>query len=386
MPGVSFADDVDVTPDEPLAGVFADWVDQLVRDRSPATVRSYVFDAALVAAILADVTGRAPVAEADLGPAPAPVSEEVWARVTGLVAALRLADLHPRYLEATFNRFATRDDGDDRSRRAGNLRAPATRRRALSSWTSLCEYATRRGLLATNPMRDPRIDRGPRPSHTPTAFAVSEERALFAAIATPDAKVTSRKPWPGRDVALLAVLLTAGTRVSETCNARIGDLQDLDGEPRLRVLGKGNKYRTIPLDHATVEVLRTYLLERRERFSGLGRRTLGPRDPLFVKADGQPFTTRAMQHLVYRWYARAGVIPAGRSCVHALRHSFATHLVDNGASVVELQELLGHASLETTKRYLSAVGDGLRTAVEANPATRLVAELADGAVRTSTRT
>jgi site-specific recombinase XerD len=369
MAGVAFVDDVDVTPDEPLAGAFTEWVAQLVRDRSPATVRSYVSDAGLVAAILCDVVGRDPVQGADLGPPPAPVSQQVWERTCAAVAALRLGDLHPRHLEAAFTRFATRTDHSPAAGQGG-LRAASTRRRAASAWTTLCEYATRRGLLAANPMRDPRIDRGPRPAHSPTAFEAFEERRLLETIATADTKVTSRKPWPQRDLALLAFLLTAGTRLSETVNAKVGDLRDLDGSARVRVLGKGGKYRVIPLTAPTVQVLRAYLAERAERF---GR--LGPRDHLFVKADGQPFTPRSMQHLVYRWYARAGVAPAGRSCVHALRHTFATHLVDGGASIVEVQELLGHASLETTKRYLKSVGDGLRQAVEANPATRMVAEL-----------
>jgi len=231
----------------------------------------------------------------------------------------------------------------------------------------MCALLVRRGLLAANPVDSPRVARVRPKTPAPFHFDYEEAETLLATIATPDTATTSRKPWALRDVALAAVLLTGGPRVAEACAVAVGDVRAKGVSPRLHLVGKGNKSRTLPLSAPTLEALQAYLAEREQRFG-----KPAPNDPLFVKHDGTPFTPRTMAHLVERWYTRAGIRPRARSCVHALRHTFATQLLDSGATVAEVQRLLGHASLETTQRYLDVVGSGLRDAVTAHPVTRML--------------
>lgn len=373
MAGLSFTDDVDVTPDTPLLPTFYAWVADLAGSKSPATVRGYLFDVALIAGLILENQGRSSViADGDgltVPRVPAGVSAAAVSRAATLVGRMTLGDLHPEYLAAAFADFGAAAPG---RRRVGDAQAPehrraSTRRRAAAAWTMLCEYATVRGLLASNPMRDPRINRGGRPAHNPTPFELSEARRLLETLATADVARTTRRPWPQRDLALASVLLTTGIRLSEACSVTVGDLRDVENAPRMHVLGKGTKHRTVPLSGPTMAVVTDYLTDR-----SLAVGKIAQSDRLFVHPDGRPFTPRSMQHLVYRWYERAGIVPRGESCVHALRHTFATEAVNSSASIVELQELLGHESLETTKRYLKSVGHGLRDAIEAHPGSRLV--------------
>lgn len=373
MAGLSFADDVDVSVDSPLLPVFVDWVSTLTGEKSRATVRAYVADIQLVSRALVDVLGRAVPEETDDPAAsrvPAGVSAASFRETVRLVSVLTLGDLHPRHLAEAFAAFGSAAPDRRRVVRPGietEPRRAATRRRAAAAWTALCEHARAHGLLAANPMRDPRISRGPKPTYSPTPFELGEAERLLRTVATADVARTSRRPWPARDLALASVLLTSGIRLAEACAVTVGDVRDLTGSPHLHVFGKGNKHRTVPLARATVGTLEVYLAER-EHAGGAPVASAA----LFVHRDGRPFTPRSMQHLVYRWYARAGITPRGESCVHALRHTFATQLVNSSASIVEVMELLGHESLDTTKRYLQSVGHGLRDAVEANPGAHLV--------------
>ena len=113
--------------------------------------------------------------------------------------------------------------------------------------------------------------------------------------------------------------------------------------------------------------MRAYLLDRAERF---GRPR--PDDPLLVRHDGTAFSPTAMDRLVERWYTRGGVRRHPGACVHALRHTFGTQALDSGASIVEVQRLMGHRSLETTKRYLDVVGGGLEHALASHASRQLL--------------
>jgi integrase/recombinase XerC len=152
-------------------------------------------------------------------------------------------------------------------------------------------------------------------------------------------------PFPERDRALFELLYATGLRVSEAAGL---DLEDVDFASRLlRVVGKGNKERIAPFGEAAEEALATYLPVRRER-----RRRApdsGDGDPVFVNARGGRLTTRSMARLLKRRLRAAG-LPSEIS-PHALRHSFATHLLEAGADLRAIQELLGHASLSTTQKY-----------------------------------
>ena len=131
--------------------------------------------------------------------------------------------------------------------------------------------------------------------------------------------------------------------------------------------GKGGRVRPIPVAGSLEDVLESYLSERAGRFAG--EDLDHPATPLFVDGRGRRITVDQIRYLVEKIYVRAGVraqVPVG-ALVHALRHTFATNALEAGADVVELQELLGHASLETTRRYLSATAQGLRHVVQAHP-------------------
>jgi site-specific recombinase XerD len=132
-------------------------------------------------------------------------------------------------------------------------------------------------------------------------------------------------------------------------------------------VGKGGKARPIPIDPVLDRVLTAYQKERASRFPT--HDLDHPATPLFVDVRGRRLSVDQVRYLVDRLYVRAGIraqVPTG-ALVHALRHTFATAALEAGADVVELQELLGHASLETTRRYLSATGQGLRHVIQAHP-------------------
>lgn len=147
-----------------------------------------------------------------------------------------------------------------------------------------------------------------------------------------------------RDRAMLETLYGSGLRVGELVALDRSDV-DLQGASA-RVMGKGRKERIVPLGGKCVEALSAYLAVRRELRSG-------KREPdpvaMFLSARGQRLTVRAVQKLVRTW----GAMGAGRGDLHphALRHSCATHLLDGGADLRSIQELLGHSSLSTTQRY-----------------------------------
>jgi site-specific recombinase XerD len=188
---------------------------------------------------------------------------------------------------------------------------------------------------------------------------------LLRAASEPDPK--GHYPWPTRDVALVATFCVTGVREAEAAGLSLGSLVGERGARRLEVVGKGSKMRAVPIDPALDAVIDKYLAERKERFpeEGLDH----PETPLFVDAHARRMSVHQIHYLVSKLYVRAGIrasVPAG-AMVHALRHTFATAALEAGADVVELQELLGHSSLETTRRYLSATAQGLRHVIAAHP-------------------
>ena len=136
---------------------------------------------------------------------------------------------------------------------------------------------------------------------------------------------------------------------------------------RLRVVGKGDKARTVTLPPETAAVLRAYLTERREILG-----SPDADDALIVRSDGRPCTRSAVDHLVHGWFRRAGRTPPRGALAHSLRHTYATLLIDNGASLPEVQRLLGHADLSTTQAYIGVTGKGLEEAALTNPARHLL--------------
>ena len=151
-----------------------------------------------------------------------------------------------------------------------------------------------------------------------------------------------------RDRAVMETLYASGLRVSELVGLDLGDVETSSGEMgQVRVIGKGSKERVVPLGSAAVKAIRAYLARRDE----LTDPKTGDRDPraLFLSKRGARLGVRRVQTLVHRY----GALGAGRADLHphAMRHTCATHLLDGGADLRAIQEMLGHASLSTTQRY-----------------------------------
>jgi integrase/recombinase XerC len=153
-----------------------------------------------------------------------------------------------------------------------------------------------------------------------------------------------------RDVAILELLYATGLRVSELAGL---DLEALDRERRtVRVLGKGRKERIVPYGEAAAQALAAYLGPR----AGAG-------GPVFTNARGGRLGVRSVRAIVRRAAAAAGV--SRRVTPHTLRHTFATHLLDAGADLRMIQELLGHSRLSTTQRYTHVGADQLMKVYDA---------------------
>jgi integrase/recombinase XerC len=229
----------------------------------------------------------------------------------------------------------------------GLSRASAARK--LAAVRTFLRYLRREGLIEDDP--GSLVAAPKRAIRMPAHLSESEMAALLDAPAGDTA--LSR-----RDRAILELFYASGLRLSELTGL---DVEDVTLSARMvRVLGKGGKERIVPFNGTTAAALRAYLKdrerllaaartspipERRGRFDRHARR----REPLFVNYRGERLTVRSVDRLVRRYAAassqRMGISP------HALRHSFATHLLQRGADLRAIQELLGHARLSTTQRY-----------------------------------
>jgi integrase/recombinase XerC len=211
--------------------------------------------------------------------------------------------------------------------------------RHLSTLRSFFRWACRRGYLGKSPARGlpaPRV-----PKTLPRAMTLADTDTLLDA--------PEEGPFPERDRALFELLYATGLRVSEAAGL---DLEDVDFSARMaRVVGKGGKERIVPFGEEAQASLSDYLphrAKRRRKFDLAGEPGSGG-EPLFVNQRGGRLTTRSMARLLKRRLRAAG-LPAEIS-PHALRHTFATHLLSAGADLRAIQELLGHASLSTTQKY-----------------------------------
>jgi integrase/recombinase XerD len=160
-----------------------------------------------------------------------------------------------------------------------------------------------------------------------------------------------------RDRALLELLYAAGLRVSEALGLDRGDLSLTGGF--VRVIGKGDKERLVPVGDLALAALDTYLSER-DRLSGAALRPGVERDrePLLLSRRGRRLDRMAAWRIIRSTATRAGL--SERVTPHTLRHSFATHLLEGGADLRVVQELLGHASITTTQRYTHITGERIR--------------------------
>ena len=216
---------------------------------------------------------------------------------------------------------------------------PATIARRISALRAFYRFLVRRRMVAANPAAALRLPKLSRP--LPQFLSIDHAIGVVEAPA-PDAEID---PLRLRDRAMLELLYGSGVRVGEL-SALTPSSIDL-GERMARIVGKGSKERIVPLGGPSIAALRHYLEVRgRLRSPRTGHQDA---DALFVGRWGTRLSPRQVQHLVRRY----GTLGAGRGDVHphALRHSCATHLLDAGADLRGIQELLGHAKLSTTQRY-----------------------------------
>lgn len=296
-----------------LADAVAGWRRSLaaIRRMSPKTLEAYGRDAEQ---FLRFLTGH-------LGGPPG----------TGDIAALRPAD-YRAFLAAR--------------RRSGA--GSATIARGLSGIRSLVRHLEREGFgnsAAVNAVRTPK-----RPRRLPKPLAVGDALAV-----TDAGEQIADEPWiAARDAAVLALLYGSGLRVSEALGLRRADAPAATGAT-LRVTGKGGRTRLVPVLPAVAEAVARYL--------ALCPWRVEPDGPLFLGAKGGPLRPRLVQLAMERMRGALGLQETATP--HALRHSFATHLLGAGGDLRTIQDLLGHASLSTTQMY---------TAVDAE---RLIAAWAD---------
>ena len=238
---------------------------------------------------------------------------------------------------------------------------PATIGRKLSSVRAFCRFLVKRGLIVGNPAAAIRGPKKRRP--LPRALDVDDAFRLVEAPLT-TGRTSHRKLSASeesrhallrlRDAALMELLYATGLRVSEVCGL---DLDDIDGDrfgvPMVHVRrGKGNKSRQVPLHEGANRVLAEYLPARAQLVA-----TVTGARALFVNAGGDRLTPRSVQRMVKQWTIAGGVHASATP--HGLRHSFATHLLDEGVDLRAIQELLGHASLSSTQIYTKVSLDHL---------------------------
>jgi len=223
--------------------------------------------------------------------------------------------------------------------RHGMTRKTAARK--LASVKALFRYLTRSGQAPFNPagqVISPKAEKS-----LPVYLSESEMQKILDGL-PPDSAADAR------DLAMLELFYGTGIRLSELAGLR---LDQVDGiKQNIRVLGKGNKERIMPAGRRTMQALLRYLERRTELHPDSGETAF------FLNAEGRPLSRRGIQWIVGKWLHRFS--ERTRLSPHVLRHSFATHLLDRGAGLEGVRELLGHASLSTTQIYTHVSMDRLK--------------------------
>lgn len=228
----------------------------------------------------------------------------------------------------------------------GKRYSSATVARVLAAVRGFHKFLVREGVARADPAEPVGSPRVPR--SLPRALPLEDVERLLAAIPS-DGAIAAR------DQAILELLYAAGLRISELTALDVDDL-DLD-ERLVRCIGKGSKERIVPLGRAAADALRRYLSQARPTFA---RSASGP--ALFLNARGTRLTRQGSWKLLKKHAAAADL--RRRISPHTLRHSFATHLLDGGADIRVVQELLGHASVSTTQVYTLVSRERLREVYE----------------------
>lgn len=235
---------------------------------------------------------------------------------------------------------------------------PGTVRRKLSALRSFYKFLVRKNIAKENPfaaLKGPKLAR-----NLPDVLTVQDLDTLFDKITPPDdappqggAEELLKHYIAHRDAALLEFLYSTGARVGEAATLSVGDIDATLG--CAKVLGKGRKERLCPLGTPALRALDRMFAAQRLVW---GKPDAGKNAPVFLGWKGTRLTTRSMERIMIKCLLAAGI--PGEFTPHALRHSFATHMLDAGADLRAVQELLGHASLSTTQIYTHVSVDHLR--------------------------
>jgi integrase/recombinase XerC len=215
----------------------------------------------------------------------------------------------------------------------------ATVARKLSALRTFFKFLVREQVIDRDPVAG--VSRPKQAKYMPNFLSVDE---VFSLLKAPGPEDT----FMARDRAILELLYSTGMRVAELVSCNLGGL-DFAGE-MVRVRGKGGRERLIPIGRPAIEALRTYEVHRNTLITSRQRKGAKvDRAAVFLNSRGTRLTTRSVERLVKMYAQRAGITT--EVTPHALRHSFATHLLEMGADLRSVQELLGHVSLSTTQKY-----------------------------------
>lgn len=254
------------------------------------------------------------------------------------VSSYESSDIHPAsgWLAAESLRMYIRDIQDRYSR--------PTVARKISAIRSFCRYLRREQLIEEDPSK---MVRGPKLARRlPACLDRDEVTRLFGA--------TDGTPLGVRDRAIMETLYASGMRVSELCALRIQDYNRMAME--MRAFGKGSRERIVLLNPSANSWLQTYLDEHWSKVAGQGEPN--PDSPLFVSREATRLSTRSVHRVVIKYAVRAGITKT--ITPHTLRHTFATHLLEGGADLRVVQDLLGHSSISTTQIYTHVSLERLR--------------------------
>jgi integrase/recombinase XerC len=251
----------------------------------------------------------------------------------------------------------------------------ASIRRCWSTWNVLCTFLYTGEQLAANPMQ--LVGRPKLAKSLPKALPRDAVAALLETVAQ-DRDSKRQTDWAERDLAIILTALLAGLRAEELRGANVGDIRTTNDGAVIHVKGKGGKERSVPIEPELLSVIQTYLDSRALRLPGTEtRRATGAsglgqwsaRSPLFVGRDGERITQGTLQSRIKRAFKRAGpdAQPVPGALVHGLRHTYATELAGAEVSVYTLMKLLGHESMTTSQRYVTAAGSETRSAAARNP-------------------
>ncbi|MGE5197674.1 MAG: tyrosine recombinase XerC [Deltaproteobacteria bacterium] len=211
--------------------------------------------------------------------------------------------------------------------------------RKLSTLRSFFKFLTREGFLKSNPilvLSSPKLEK-----HLPQVLTEEETRRLIEAAAPKGPKDEKGL----RDRAILETFYSTGIRISELVNLNAPDIDFISGI--IKVMGKGRKERIVPIGEYAIRALRDYIGNRKKQS-----------EVVFLNKSGKRITDRGVRGIIEK-YIKLASIKQGVS-PHTLRHSFATHLLDRGADLRSVQELLGHANLSTTQIYTHLTTERLK--------------------------